>query len=70
MRAKKTGDFDIRCAELCGLFHGHMFDTGRVVSAPQFQAWIRAEQQQFAQTTPKLPPYSTHYNPEPTRRAG
>ncbi|MGA9371482.1 MAG: cytochrome c oxidase subunit II [Solirubrobacterales bacterium] len=70
VRAKKTGDFDIRCAELCGLFHGHMFDTGRVVSNAAFGAWIRAEQQQFAESTAKLPPYSTHYNPEPTRRAG
>ena len=27
-----VGSFDIRCAELCGLFHGHMFQTGHVVS--------------------------------------
>ncbi len=62
--------FSIRCAELCGLFHGHMFDTGQVVSGPAFLAWIHAQQAQFGPATGALPPYSTHYNPAPHRRAG
>ena len=62
--------FSIRCAELCGLFHGHMFDTGQVVRAPAFLAWIHAQQAQFGPATGALPPYSTHYNPAPHRRAG
>ena len=62
--------FSIRCAELCGLFHGHMFDTGQVVSDGAFLAWIHAQQAQFGPATGALPPYSTHYNPAPHRRAG
>ena len=31
VRPTEIGKFDIKCAELCGLFHGHMFDTGKVV---------------------------------------
>ncbi len=26
VKATKTGDFQIRCAELCGLWHGYMYD--------------------------------------------
>ena len=28
VRPTEIRSFSIRCAELCGLFHGHMFDTG------------------------------------------
>jgi cytochrome c oxidase subunit II len=62
--------FDIRCAELCGLFHGHMFQTGHVVSDAQFQAWIRRQQRLFAPATKKLNPYRNEYLPAPLRRAG
>ena len=44
VRPTKIQSFDIRCAELCGLFHGHMFQTGQVVSDVRFQAWIRQQQ--------------------------
>jgi cytochrome c oxidase subunit 2 len=70
VKPTKIRSFDIRCAELCGLFHGHMFDTGQVVSAPVFLAWIRREQAQLGPATQALPPYDTHYNPAPHRRAG
>jgi cytochrome c oxidase subunit 2 len=66
----RTGSFDLRCAELCGLFHGHMFDTGQVVSDVAFLAWIHGQQRALAPATGALPPYSTHYNPAPHRRAG
>jgi cytochrome c oxidase subunit 2 len=66
----KTQDFSIRCAELCGLFHGHMFQTGKVVTGPQFQAWIKREQRTFAPATHKLNPYNPDYLPTPERRAG
>jgi cytochrome c oxidase subunit 2 len=62
--------FDIRCAELCGLFHGHMFQTGHVVSDGQFQAWIRRQQRLFAPATKNLNPYRNEYLPAPLRRAG
>jgi cytochrome c oxidase subunit II len=66
----KTGSFDIRCAELCGLWHGHMFDTGQVVSDGQFLAWIHRQQRVFGPATRKLHPYSPQYVPSPQRRAG
>jgi cytochrome c oxidase subunit II len=66
----ETGPFDIRCAELCGLWHGHMFDTGQVVSDGAFRAWIAGQRRQFAPATKNLPPYKPHYNPHPHRRAG
>jgi cytochrome c oxidase subunit 2 len=67
----ETGGFVIRCAELCGLWHGHMYDTGgRVVTDPDFQAWIRQEQARFQAATSVLPPYSHEYFPAPERRAG
>ena len=40
VRPTEVRSFSIRCAELCGLFHGHMFDTGEVVSDSAFLAWI------------------------------
>jgi cytochrome c oxidase subunit 2 len=62
--------FDIRCAELCGLFHGHMFQTGHVVSEAQFQVWIKRQQRLFAPATGNLKPYRPEYLPGPLRRAG
>jgi cytochrome c oxidase subunit 2 len=70
VRPTKTRSFAIRCAELCGLWHGHMFDTGEVVSDGAFLAWIRGQQRVFAPATAQLPPYRLRYEPDPQRRAG
>jgi cytochrome c oxidase subunit II len=70
VRPTKVQSFDIRCAELCGLFHGHMFQTGRVVPDTQFTAWIKRQQRLFAPATHNLNPYSPEYLPKPLRRAG
>jgi cytochrome c oxidase subunit II len=70
VRPTNLQSFSIRCAELCGLFHGHMFQTGQVVTEPQFQAWIRGEQRRFAPATKNLSPYRENYLPAPRRRAG
>jgi cytochrome c oxidase subunit 2 len=70
VKANKTGSFQIRCAELCGLWHGYMFDTGRVVDSAQFTAWIQAQRQRFTPVEKYLPPYSLTYNPDPQARAG
>ena len=42
VRTKNASTFQIRCAELCGLWHGYMYDTGRVVSPADFETWIAA----------------------------
>ncbi len=62
--------FHVRCAELCGLWHGYMFNQGRVVPKAQFAAWIAQQQQQYAPATKILPPYSKTYFPQALRRAG
>jgi cytochrome c oxidase subunit II len=62
--------FELRCSELCGLWHGYMFDTGQVVSGATFLRWIHNQQRVFAPAHKRLPKYSTHYFPEPDRRAG
>jgi cytochrome c oxidase subunit 2 len=64
----KLGPFSIRCAELCGIWHGYMFDTGRVVTAAAFQSWIKSQQKQFAPIAKDLPPYATTYLPQPSGR--
>ena len=62
--------FDIHCAELCGLYHGYMFDTGKVVASAEFASWIQQQQQVFQPVAQYMPPYSTTYSPDPQRRAG
>jgi cytochrome c oxidase subunit 2 len=70
VRPRHVGSFEIRCAELCGLWHGHMHNTGVVMTPAGFAAWIRQQQVANAPATRTLPPYSTHYFPDPIRRAG
>jgi cytochrome c oxidase subunit 2 len=62
-------NFDIHCAELCGVWHGYMYEKGRVVAPTRFSSWIAAEQKQFAPATKNLGPYQKVYNPAPQRRA-
>ncbi len=61
--ARQLGMFKVECAELCGLWHGAMYDFGRVVSASAFQAWAAATETQLAAYTKMLPPYATTYDP-------
>ena len=68
--ARHPGTFEIRCAELCGLWHGHMHNTGVVMTQPGFATWIRQQQIENAPATRTLPPYQHHYYPDPARRAG
>jgi len=70
VKAKHTGTFHVRCAELCGLWHGYMFDTGRVVDAATFRSWIAARRTQFAPVAKYLPKYAPSYAPDPQYRAG
>ena len=62
---KHTGSFWVRCNELCGIWHGAMFNYGEVVSPTAFQAWARSIQarEQRAGVLAALPPYSLTYDP-------
>jgi cytochrome c oxidase subunit 2 len=67
---RKLGRFQIRCAELCGLWHGHMALHGRVVSASDFDTWANQQKAANAHIIPSLGPYARVYFPEPKHRAG
>jgi len=60
---KHAGSFVVRCAELCGLWHGAMFDYGKVVSPSAFQTWAQRTETQLASLTKTLPPYAMTYDP-------
>ncbi len=67
---KQPLTFNIHCAELCGVWHGYMFERGQVVSPAQFGTWIKQQEQQYAPSTKQLGPYEKRYFPDPTRRGG
>jgi cytochrome c oxidase subunit II len=60
---KHAGSFVVRCDELCGLWHGAMFDYGKVVSPAAFQTWAQQTETQLASLTKTLPPYAMTYDP-------
>ena len=62
-KPEHTGGFVVRCSELCGLWHGAMFDYGRVVSMSAFRTWAASTRVQLAAVTRILPPYATTYDP-------
>ena len=49
--------FNVRCAELCGVWHGYMFDTGRVFRKAAFATLDPQQRIQYAPATKQLGPY-------------
>lgn len=67
---ERPGPFHIRCAELCGLWHGQMYQTTpRVVTAERFDSWIAEQRRDSAGIHTYLPPYAHVYFPPPEYRA-
>ena len=62
--------FNVRCAELCGVFHGYMYATGHVVPQAKFASWIANAVKEYAPVTNQLGPFSKTYEPQPQRRGG
>ena len=60
---KQAGQFVVRCAELCGIWHGAMYDYGKVVPVSAFMTWAHATAIQLAALTKMLPPYALTYDP-------
>ena len=54
VKVKGPRSFQLRCAELCGLWHGYMFDTGQIVTPAAFKTWI-AQQAKALRTDPEVP---------------
>jgi cytochrome c oxidase subunit II len=65
-----TGTFTIRCAELCGVWHGEMHSTGLVLTKGGFASWIAQQRRQARPVLKHLPPFRSVYYPDPTERAG
>jgi cytochrome c oxidase subunit 2 len=61
---KQLGGFTVRCSELCGLWHGAMYDFGRVLPKSQFFVWAQSTERQNAANTKDLPPFSYTYVPD------
>jgi cytochrome c oxidase subunit 2 len=59
-----TGQFTVRCAELCGIWHGAMDDFGKVMTQAGFEQWATSTETQLTSVTKLLPPYATSYNPD------
>jgi cytochrome c oxidase subunit 2 len=70
VKTKGPRTFHVRCAELCGLWHGYMFNNGKVVDAATFHTWAATEKRVFASVAKYMPPYALTYLPDPQRRAG
>jgi len=60
----QLGTFIVRCAELCGLWHGAMYNSGTVVPPSTFETWAKTTERQLAANTKLLPPYAATYIPD------
>jgi cytochrome c oxidase subunit II len=64
-KPQQLGNFIVRCNELCGIWHGAMFNQGYVVTPAAFQAWATALRAREARTgiLRALPPFALTYDP-------
>jgi cytochrome c oxidase subunit II len=64
-KPQQLGSFTVRCNELCGIWHGAMFNYGHVVTPAAFQAWARGMQAREARlgVLAALPRYALTYDP-------
>jgi cytochrome c oxidase subunit II len=69
-KPQQLGSFVVRCNELCGLWHGAMFDYGRVLTPARFLAWARVTRIRLASLTRQLPPYALTYDPTTIKTLG
>jgi cytochrome c oxidase subunit II len=70
--AQATGGFEVRCNELCGIWHGAMYNSGQVVTQSAFAAWasgVQAKEQADGILT-ALPAYALTYDPTVVSQLG
>ena len=62
---KALGSVTVRCNELCGIWHGAMYNFGHVVSPTAFQSWASGVQakEKSDGVLAALPPYALAYDP-------
>jgi cytochrome c oxidase subunit II len=61
---QQLGSFIVRCSELCGIWHGAMYNSGEVVTKQQFESWAHLTAFRLRHNTALLPPYRLTYTPD------
>jgi cytochrome c oxidase subunit II len=61
---RQLGTFIVRCSELCGIWHGAMFNSGSVVTPAQFESWATSTELLLAPNTKLLPAFAWTYTPD------
>jgi cytochrome c oxidase subunit 2 len=69
-KPQELGTFVVRCNELCGLWHGAMYNYGKVVTPAAFTAWATHSETSLASVTAMLPPFATTYDPTVVKNMG
>ena len=69
-KTTQLGTFMVRCSELCGIWHGGMHNSGKVVSQTAFMSWAQLTEQANASNTANLPPFAWTYVPDANGAAG
>lgn len=69
-KTEQLGSFVVRCSELCGIWHGDMFNYGKVVSQSAFMAWATATEAKNATNTANLPAFAWTYVPDANGASG
>ncbi len=67
---QQLGHFVVRCDELCGIWHGAMFDYGSIVPKAKFLSWATASENRLAPVTKLLPPFAWTYTPSANGAGG
>jgi cytochrome c oxidase subunit 2 len=61
---KNPGSFIVRCSELCGIWHGSMYNNGQVESQADFENWATTTEAANAANTALLPAFAWTYVPD------
>ena len=65
----KPTAIDVRCGELCGLWHGYMTDVGaqagQALTPSQFSSWLSYAESTYGPEESKLPKFALTYFPSP-----
>ena len=69
-KTEQLGNFEVRCSELCGIWHGAMFNPGKVVSESAFMTWATTTESTNATNTANLAPFAWTYVPDANGAAG
>ncbi len=67
---KDPGNFIVRCSELCGIWHGAMYNSGKVESQADFENWATTTEAANAANTALLPAFAWTYVPDANGASG